>query len=257
MRHFACPSTRVCCARYCSLHLMNKRKAPLRDIRSYLEKNIYPLCPWNLFVRQCLVEIGDEDGKNCRLRTDEFLWQTQQLLKIQSLFRGFQLRNHWHSIAQHAWIAKKGHLSKMKIAKTAFIQQMMKIKRKLCLQWRENARDLKIMKQSSSLMIQYSLRGHWVREYYKRQLTKVERANFTYYIACQNAYNHTRLRILLGWRKFSYQTRNTQCADTLNKSIISNGVAVVMVCRIFLQEALLGKSSLGVLLDSPIRWKSL
>ena len=84
------------------------------------------------------------------------------------------------------------------------------------------------MKQSSSLMIQYSLRGHWVREYYKRQLTKVERANFTYYIACQNAYNHTRLRILLGWRKFFHQTRNTRCADTLIKSIRSNGFAVVM-----------------------------
>ena len=131
MRHFACPSTRVCCARYCSVHLMNKLKAPLGDLRSYLEKNIYPLCPWNLFVRQCLVEFGDQDGKNGCLWTDEVLWQTQQLLKIQSLFRGFQLRNHWHSIAQHAWIAKKDHLSKMKIAKTAFIQQMMKIKRKL------------------------------------------------------------------------------------------------------------------------------
>jgi hypothetical protein len=119
-------------------------------------------------------------------------------------------------------------MAKMKIANEAFKKQMFKIKRKNYLQWKMNAKELKRLKQSSALKIQYNLRGHWVREFYKRELARVEATNFRYYIACQNSYNHTRLRLLLGWRKHFHFTRNTRCADCLIDTIRSNGFALVM-----------------------------
>ena len=208
--------------------LMRDRKTPDHDMRHFLETQVYPMCPWNLYTRQLLTELQDNDGANAAQWTAVYVDQVAKLIRIQARFRGFRLRYHWRAIAQKAWIVKKEHMAKMKIANEAFKRQMFKIKRKNFVQWRQNAKELKILKQSSALKIQYNLRGHWVRLYYKRQLERVEATNFRYYIGVQNAYNHTRLRILLGWRKHFHFTRNTRCADCLIDTIRSNGFALVM-----------------------------
>lgn len=209
------------------VHLMGERHTSKTDLRRYFEETIYTVCPWNLYCRKLLVTIDDKE-ENILNWESEFEYQRKCLVLVQKWYRGYYLRSQWEGIAEKAWEIKKNHLEKVGIAMIWFNQQLTKTFHANFLLWRSNARALKQLKAACALKIQYNLRGHWVREFYKRELKRVEEVNFRYLIACQNMSNTSRIRHLQEWNKTFHQVRNDRCADCLRITILANSYSMIM-----------------------------
>ena len=182
-----------------------------------LMERAYNVNPWNLFVRNWLLNYDYQHWIRV-FTTQDFL-----LGKVQGCIRGWSLRRNFEAIRKVCLARLQLFQDKMDNAAKKYGDiQSQRLLAVLKL-WKSNARALKLLRYSSAQCIQKIVRRNQMRFRYKASVEKVFRANSRFLIAVELFNNMRQGTLIKKWRN-AYLTRiRTRASDIVSAIITING----------------------------------
>lgn len=192
--------------------------------------NVFSMAPWNLFVREKLLNWAITSSDNKGVQWSELLqMQNISIVKVQKFYRGYRLRKNWQIMVNNLRKIRDEFYRKILVSDQMFSNYQKTMVGMLFKSWKGNVKILKYAKVLSAVRVQAFYRASGARWNYAKRRKVIMEANSKFLVASLMQNARLRFRYFRKWFDNYFEIRKRHAAQTISDVLIANGYNQLLV----------------------------